>query len=160
MKECWALAGETRRYPRESDEGMAHPSGGLSYVLACNSAKSESREPVLQHAIYYRLYNRSCFAGRQTCVRHVPQCVARQDCWCAPDGFFSAFYESLSRPGNLSGSHLFRQSSGFHGASLRVVEYRLASEYAWATPPLNGTGRSVRGDCPVRNYWVGNGWKW
>ena len=51
--------------------GMAHPRGGLSYVFACNSADSESREPVLQHAMYYRLYHRSWFAGRKTYARHV-----------------------------------------------------------------------------------------
>jgi hypothetical protein len=39
--------------------GVAHPRGGFSYVPACNSADSESREPVLQHAMYYRLYHRS-----------------------------------------------------------------------------------------------------
>ena len=46
---------------------MAHPRGGFSYVLAYNSADSESREPVLQHAMYYRLYHRSWFAGLGTC---------------------------------------------------------------------------------------------
>ena len=59
---------------------MAHPRGGFSYVLAYNSADSESREPVLQHAMYYRLYHRSWFAGRKTYARqyaqHVPLRVA------------------------------------------------------------------------------------
>ena len=42
-------------------------------MLAYNSADSESREPVLQHAMYYRLYHRSWFAGRKTYARHVPR---------------------------------------------------------------------------------------
>ena len=75
IKERWASAGETRRYPGGSDEGVALPRGGLSYVLACNSADSESREPVLQHAMYYRLYHRSWFAGRKTYARHVSRWV-------------------------------------------------------------------------------------
>ena len=64
-------AGETRRYPGGSDEGMARSGSGLSYVLAYNSADSESREPVLQHAMYYRLYHRSWFAGCKTYARRV-----------------------------------------------------------------------------------------
>ena len=59
---------------------MARSGSGLSYVLAYNSADSESREPVLQHAMYYRLYHRSWFAGRKTYsrqyARHVPRRVA------------------------------------------------------------------------------------
>ena len=55
---------------------LATPRGGFSYVLAYNSADSESREPVLQHAMYYRLYHRSWFAGRKTYARHVPLRVA------------------------------------------------------------------------------------
>jgi hypothetical protein len=73
---CRASAGETRSYPGGSDEGMARSGSGLSYVLAYNSADSGSREPVLQHAMYYRLYHRSCFAGRKTYARHVPRRVA------------------------------------------------------------------------------------
>ena len=61
---------------------MAHPRGGLSYVLACNSVDSETREPVLQQAMYYRFYDRNWFAGCKTYARHVPrrdaQRVARQ----------------------------------------------------------------------------------
>ena len=68
---CRASAGETRRYPGGSDVGMARSGSGLSYVLAFNSADSESREPVLQHAMYYRLYHRSRFAGCKTYARHV-----------------------------------------------------------------------------------------
>ena len=63
---------------------MAHPRGGLSYVLAYNSADSESREPVLQHAMYYRLYHRSWFAGRKTYARHVPLRVAPAGCAARP----------------------------------------------------------------------------
>ena len=36
---------------------MAHPRGGFSYVLACNSTESESREPVLQPVMYPRMYH-------------------------------------------------------------------------------------------------------
>ena len=72
---CRASTGETRGYPGGSDEGVAHPRGGFSYVLAYNSADSESREPVLQHAMYYRLYHRSWFAGRKTYARHVSRWV-------------------------------------------------------------------------------------
>ena len=79
-----ASAGETRGYPGGSDEGVARSGSGLSYVLACNSADSESREPVLQHAMYYRLYHRSWFAGRKTYARqyarHVPLRVAPAGC--------------------------------------------------------------------------------
>ena len=73
---CRASAGETQGYLGGSDEGLVHPRGGLSYVLACNSADSGSRQPVLQHAMYYRLYHRSWFAGYKTYVRHVPLRVA------------------------------------------------------------------------------------
>ena len=73
--------------PRSTDLealGMAHPRGGFSYVLAYNSADSESREPVLQHAMYYRLYHRSQFAGHKTYARqyarHVPLRVAPAGC--------------------------------------------------------------------------------
>ena len=55
---------------------MARSGSGLSYVLAYNSAESESREPVLQNAMYYRLYHRSWFAGRKTYARHVRRRVA------------------------------------------------------------------------------------
>ena len=72
---CRASAGETRGYPGGSDEGVAHPRGGFSYVLAYNSADSETREPVLQHAMYYRLYHRSRFEGRKTYARRAPQRV-------------------------------------------------------------------------------------
>ena len=49
-------------------------------MLACNSAEFESREPVLQHAMYYRLYHRSWFAGRKTYARHVPGGVPQRVC--------------------------------------------------------------------------------
>ena len=64
--------------------GLAHPRGGLSYVLAYNSADSESREPVLQHAMYYRLYHRSWFAGCKTYSRHVPLRDAPAGCAASP----------------------------------------------------------------------------
>jgi hypothetical protein len=54
-------------------EKMARSGSGLSCMLAYNSADPESREPVLQHAMYYRLYYRSWFAGRKTYARHVPR---------------------------------------------------------------------------------------
>ena len=57
---------------------LAHPRGGFSYVLAYNSADSESREPVLQHAMYYRLYHRSWFAGRKTYARQYALRVTRR----------------------------------------------------------------------------------
>ena len=90
MKECRASAGETRGYPGGSDEGVAHPRGGFSYVLAYNSADSGSREPVLQHAMYYRLYHRSWFAGCKTYARQyalsVPRRVAPAGLRDKPDG--------------------------------------------------------------------------
>ena len=55
---------------------MARSGSGLSYVLTYNSADSESSEPVLQHAMYYRLYHHSWFAGCKTYARHVPLRVA------------------------------------------------------------------------------------
>ena len=73
-----ASAGETRGYPGGSDEGVARSGSGLSCVLAYNSADSESREPVLQHAMYYRLYHRSWFAGRKIYARQYPLRVTRQ----------------------------------------------------------------------------------
>ena len=77
---CWASAGETRGYLGGSDEGMARSGSGLSCVLAYNSADSESCEPVLQPAMYYRLYHRSWFAGRKTYARHVPPGVPQRVC--------------------------------------------------------------------------------
>ena len=94
---------------------VAHPRGGLSCVLAYNSADSESSEPVLQHAMYYRLYHRSWFAGRKTYPRHyarhvslrvTPAGLRDRDCRSTTEGCFPAIQRSLSRPGNLSRSHL------------------------------------------------------
>ena len=59
---------------------MAHPRGGLSFVLAYNPVDSEPREPVLQNAMYYRLYHRSWFAGCKTYARHVPRRGAPAGC--------------------------------------------------------------------------------
>ena len=44
-------------------------------MLAYYSAESETRKPVLQHAMYYRLYHRSRFSGRKTYARHMPRRV-------------------------------------------------------------------------------------
>ena len=78
--------------------GMAHPRGGFSYVLAYNSADSESREPVLQHAMYYRLYHRSWFAGRKT---YAPS--------CAPAGYPSGLRD---KPDGLPQRGVSRRSKG------------------------------------------------
>ena len=56
----WKQSLEPRPTGLEALE-MAHPRGGFSYVLACNSADSESREPVLQPVMYPRMYH-PCFA--------------------------------------------------------------------------------------------------
>ena len=82
---------------------VARSGSGFSYVLAYNSADSESREPVLQHAMYYRLYHRSWFAGRKTyarqCARQYALRVTRRvapaglrdrDCRSTPEGCFPA----------------------------------------------------------------------
>jgi len=112
---CRASAGETRGYPGGSDEGVARSGSGLSSVFACNSADSGSREPVLQHAMYYRLYHRSCFAYSGALSFGVspasyPSGFARQDRRSAPEGCFPANQRSLSHPGNPSGSHLSQAS--------------------------------------------------
>ena len=111
---CRASAGETRGYPGGSDEGVARSGSGLSYVLAYNSVDSESREPVLQHAMYYRLYHRSWFAGRKTHARHMSLRVAPvglrdKDCRSITEGCFPAIQAARSHPGNPSGSHLSQQ---------------------------------------------------
>ena len=55
-------------------ERFTHQRNDFSYLLAYNSAVSESREPVLQYAMYYRLYHHSWFTGleqgRQLHPRH------------------------------------------------------------------------------------------
>jgi len=85
---CRASAGETRGYPGGSDEGVARSGSGLSYVLAYNSVDSESREPVLQHVMYYRLYHRSWFAGLGTCPCGLPQRVCATSPSVDPRGVF------------------------------------------------------------------------
>ena len=100
--------------PRPTDLealGMAHPRGGFSYVLAYNSADSESREPVLQHAMYYRLYHRSWFAGRKTYARHVPRRGAPagtrdRNRRSITEGWLLAIQAAWNRPGNPSGCQL------------------------------------------------------
>ena len=104
---CRASIGETRRYPSGSDEGVAHPRGGFSYVFAYNSGDSESCEPVLQHAMYYRLYHRSWFAGRKTYARHVPRRGAPAGCATRPSIDHRGVF-----PGDTSGVESPRQPVG------------------------------------------------
>ena len=94
---------------------FVHQTSGLSYVLAYNSANSEAREPVLQHAAYYRLYHRSCFAGRKTHTWHVPLRVAPVGLRYKPvgpsqRGVPGDLRVTGSPPGNPLGSRL-RQAS-------------------------------------------------
>ena len=84
-------------------------------MLAYNSADSESREPVLQHAMYCRLYHRSRFAGRKKYARHMPLWVAPaglrdRDRRSITEGYLPAIQAAWSCPGNLSGSHLSQAS--------------------------------------------------
>ena len=72
-----------KRLPK-SGVALVQTGSGLSYVLAYNSADSGSREPVLQHAMYYRLYHRSWFAGRKTYARHVSLRVVPAGCATSP----------------------------------------------------------------------------
>ena len=145
---CRASAGETRRYPGGSDEGMARSGSGLSYVLACNSADSESREPVLQHAMYYRLYHRSWFAGRKTYPRHVSLRVAPAGLRdkarrSITEGCLPAIQAALSRPGNLSASHLSQASLRVSRSILEGDGKQGRQRVARATPPPTGTGMWV-----------------
>ena len=137
---------------------MAHPRGGFSYVLACNSADSGSREPVLQHAMYYRLYHRSRFAGRKTYARqyarHVPLRVAPAGCAARPSVDHRGAF-----PGDPTVTESPRQPVGQPPESGEPVsltgrcrgsrETGLEGGYAWATPPPTGTGMSVGGGFSV-----------
>ena len=74
-----------KRLPK-SGVALVQTGSGLSYVLAYNSADSGSREPVLQHAMYYRLYHRSRSAGCKTYARHVSLRVVPAGLRDKPDG--------------------------------------------------------------------------
>ena len=158
-----ASAGETRGYPGGSDEGMARSGSGLSYVLACNSADSESREPVLQHAMYYRLYHRSWFAGCKTYARHMarrgaPASLRDRDRRSAPEGCFPTIQAAWSRPGNLSGSWVSQASQR---VSRGVVEGRGKHGLAAGThgPPHPPPVRLCRWEGDFL-WWSYRGGKW
>ena len=128
---------------------LAHPRGGFSYVLACNSADSGSREPVLQHAMYYRLYHRSWFADHKTYARQVPRWVAPAGCAAR----LSVDHRGVF-PGDLRVTESPRQPVGQPPESGEPVsltgrprgsrEIGVGSGYASATPPPTGTGRQGR----------------
>ena len=94
---------------------LAHPRGGFFYVLACNSADSESHKPVLQHAMFYRLYHRSRFACCKTYARHVSLRVSLaglrdKDRRSITEGCLLVMQAASSRPGNPPGSYLSQPS--------------------------------------------------